>query len=162
ELGYVEQLYTFGDKGRDAPLADIGAGEARVISVGYLALTPMAVDLPALDVAWAPWARFFPWEDWRQGRPSVIDAAIVPALTVWGVWTPAPAVGQPNCSAFGAKKRRPGRRQACRCPCCATSETRKRRALSGARRLVWLSRGRLLEAVDPGDRPGVGVTAVVE
>jgi hypothetical protein len=28
ELGYVEQLYTFGDKGRDAPLADIGAGGA--------------------------------------------------------------------------------------------------------------------------------------
>ena len=26
ELGYVEQLYTFGDKGRDAPRADIGAG----------------------------------------------------------------------------------------------------------------------------------------
>ena len=23
-LGYVEQLYTFGDKGRDAPLADMG------------------------------------------------------------------------------------------------------------------------------------------
>ena len=25
DLGYVEQLYTFGDKGRDAPLADMGA-----------------------------------------------------------------------------------------------------------------------------------------
>lgn len=25
DLGYVEQLYTFGDKGRDAPLADLGA-----------------------------------------------------------------------------------------------------------------------------------------
>src|SRR5277367_2019300 len=41
QLGYVEQLYTFGDKGRDAPLADLGAemgaGGARVISVGYLA-----------------------------------------------------------------------------------------------------------------------------
>ena len=28
ELGYVEQLYTFGDKGRDAPLADLG-GDGR-------------------------------------------------------------------------------------------------------------------------------------
>ena len=40
-LGYVEQLYTFGDEGRDAPLAVIGegpaGGAARVISVGYLA-----------------------------------------------------------------------------------------------------------------------------
>ncbi|MFZ3007774.1 MAG: NAD regulator, partial [Phenylobacterium sp.] len=36
DLGYVEQLYTFGDEGRDAPLADMGAGAgaARVISVG--------------------------------------------------------------------------------------------------------------------------------
>jgi hypothetical protein len=26
-LGYVEQLYTFGDKGRDAPLADMGGSD---------------------------------------------------------------------------------------------------------------------------------------
>jgi len=83
ELGYVEQLYTFGDKGRDAPLADVGAGAARVISVGYLALTNEAVDLPAPDTAWAPWTRFFPWEDWRRGRPALIDEAIVPALKAW-------------------------------------------------------------------------------
>jgi hypothetical protein len=33
DLGYVEQLYTFGDKGRDAPLADLGGGSgaSRVI-----------------------------------------------------------------------------------------------------------------------------------
>jgi hypothetical protein len=83
QLGYVEQLYTFGDKGRDAPLADVGAGEARVISVGYLALTPRAVELEAHDVAWAPWTDFFPWEDWRRGRPAVIDQAIAPALARW-------------------------------------------------------------------------------
>src|SRR5471032_1104758 len=73
ELGYVEQLYTFGDKGRDAPLADVGAGAARVISIGYLALTPQAVDTSAPDSAWSPWRRFFPWEDWRRGRPALID-----------------------------------------------------------------------------------------
>jgi hypothetical protein len=83
DLGYVEQLYTFGDKGRDAPLADIGAGAARVISVGYLALAPVAVDTDAPDTDWAPWRRFFPWEDWRSGRPNLIDAAIAPALDVW-------------------------------------------------------------------------------
>jgi len=83
DLGYVEQLYTFGDKGRDAPLADVGAGAARVISVGYLALTPKAVETQALDVAWAPWTRFFPWEDWRAGRPPAIDEVIAPALTAW-------------------------------------------------------------------------------
>ncbi|HUO23860.1 MAG TPA: NAD regulator [Caulobacteraceae bacterium] len=82
-LGYVEQLYTFGDKGRDAPLADVGAGAARVISVGYLALTNEARDMRAPDTAWAPWSRFFPWEDWRRGRPALIDEAIVPALKAW-------------------------------------------------------------------------------
>lgn len=83
DLGYVEQLYTFGDKGRDAPRAEVGAGAARVVSIGYLALTPAAVETDGLDTAWAPWSRFFPWEDWRQGRPALIDEAIAPALRRW-------------------------------------------------------------------------------
>ena len=84
ELGYVEQLYTFGDKGRDAPLADLGdgAGRTRVISVGYLALTPAAVDTDAPDSEWSAWSRFFPWEDWRAGRPPAL-APIEEALTAW-------------------------------------------------------------------------------
>ncbi len=86
DLGYVEQLYTFGDRGRDAPLADMGdgqeAGAARVISVGYLALTPKAVDTAAPDTAWANWARFFPYEDWRDGRPEALER-IEPALRQW-------------------------------------------------------------------------------
>jgi hypothetical protein len=90
DLGYVEQLYTFGDKGRDAPLADVGAGAARVVSVGYLALTPAATETDAPDTAWAPWSRFFPWEDWRHGRPALIDAEIAPALEAWAAGTPGP------------------------------------------------------------------------
>jgi hypothetical protein len=86
ELGYVEQLYTFGDKGRDAPLADIGGLDgARVISIGYLALTPQAIEMLAPDTVWTPFTRFFPWEDWRQGRPALIDQAITPALQRWAV-----------------------------------------------------------------------------
>jgi hypothetical protein len=83
DLGWVEQLYTFGDRGRDAPLADVGAGQARVVSIGYLALTPATVDAPERDTAWAPWVRFFPWEDWRRGRPEAIDTLIAPALARW-------------------------------------------------------------------------------
>jgi hypothetical protein len=83
QLGYVEQLYTFGDKGRDAPRAEVGAGAARVVSVGYLGLTPDAVDTDAPDTVWAPWSRFFPWEDWRPGRPALVDEVLAPALRRW-------------------------------------------------------------------------------
>jgi hypothetical protein len=83
DLGYVEQLYTFGDKGRDAPVADFGGGAAaRVISVGYLALAPAAVDTHFPGSEWRPWSRFFPWEDWRAGRPAAFEA-IEPALRAW-------------------------------------------------------------------------------
>ncbi|OYX34332.1 MAG: NAD regulator [Caulobacterales bacterium 32-69-10] len=86
-LGYVEQLYTFGDEGRDAPLADLGGApgdHGRIISVGYLALTPTAVvEAPLPDTQWTPWPRFFPYEDWRQGRPAVIDETLGPALRAW-------------------------------------------------------------------------------
>ena len=88
DLGYVEQLYTFGDKGRDAPLADMGAdSEARVISVGYLALTPSAVDTHAPDSRWRPWSRFFPYEDWRDGRPDALPL-IESALRTWAAGDP--------------------------------------------------------------------------
>jgi hypothetical protein len=85
-LGYVEQLYTFGDKGRDAPLAVIaeghGDGAPRVISVGYLALAPAALDSHTAESDWQPWSRFFPWEDWREGRPAAL-APIEEALRRW-------------------------------------------------------------------------------
>lgn len=81
--GYVEQLYTFGDKGRDAPLAAVdGSAAARVISVGYLGLTARA-DATALEGAsWSAFRLFFPWEDWREGRPAALDG-IEAALTAW-------------------------------------------------------------------------------
>ncbi len=85
DLGYVEQLYTFGDKGRDAPIADMGAGSrARVISVGYLALTPTAIDTTAPDTEWTALSRFFPWEDWRDGRPAALEP-IAAALRRWSM-----------------------------------------------------------------------------
>ncbi len=84
DLGFVEQLYTFGDRGRDAPLADLGDGDAaaRVISVGYLALAPAAVDTHFAGSEWRAWSRILPWEDWRTGRPATL-AAIETALRGW-------------------------------------------------------------------------------
>jgi hypothetical protein len=81
EIGYVEQLYTFGDRGREAPLPDARGDSDRIISVGYLALTPNRAALGGGD--WRDWYRFFPWEDWRGGRPAAINEAIAPRLRVW-------------------------------------------------------------------------------
>ena len=47
--------------------------DPHVVSVGYLALTRMPDNAAALRAAGAgfePWYRFFPWEDWRDGRPD--------------------------------------------------------------------------------------------
>lgn len=81
-VGYVEQLYTFGDRGRHARPDDTGS---HMISVGYLALTRVSGKAAALRGAGAvfePWYRFFPWEDWRDGAPDVLGA-IVPQLEQW-------------------------------------------------------------------------------
>jgi hypothetical protein len=81
-LGYVEQLYTFGDRGRHVE-QDSGP---HVVSVGYLALSRMPDNVASLRTSAAgfePWYRFFPWEDWRRGRPEVLDSAILPLLREW-------------------------------------------------------------------------------
>lgn len=77
-LGYVEQLYTFGDRDRDL---EEGSGGPRLVSVAYLALV-REVSV-SREAAWRDWYEYFPWEDWRHGRPAVLDGAIVPALDVW-------------------------------------------------------------------------------
>jgi hypothetical protein len=77
DLGYAEQLYTFGDRGRHLPTPDEGA---RVVSVGYLALTRQAREPNAPDTHWSDWYRYFPWEDWRDAKPAVIEQVIAPAL----------------------------------------------------------------------------------
>ncbi len=68
ELGYVEQLYTFGDRGRHAE-----PGGAHTLSVGYLALTRGADD-ELLGSHWSPWYAYFPWEDWRKGKPDILSS----------------------------------------------------------------------------------------
>jgi hypothetical protein len=77
DLGYTEQLYTFGDIGRHTPAGGDKDG-ARVVSVGYLALTRRVRE--AAGTEWRGWYNYFPWEDWRGGRPGMIDAVILPAL----------------------------------------------------------------------------------
>ena len=73
-LGFVEQLYTFGDAGRDSPRATPGPDHRREVSIGYLALTADSATTPAADARWTPVLDFFPWEDRRQGAPPAADA----------------------------------------------------------------------------------------
>ena len=80
ELGYVEQLYTFGDRDRE-PRGRWGG--RRVLSVGYVALVREGQMAGREGARWRPWYEFFPWEDWRRGRPPLIEAAIEPALDRW-------------------------------------------------------------------------------
>jgi hypothetical protein len=80
KVGYVEQLYTFGDRGRYP--AERGGGR-RVVSVGYFALTGPPKASPDADSAWDDWYRYFPWEDWRRGRPEILDASVLPRLEAW-------------------------------------------------------------------------------
>jgi hypothetical protein len=90
-LGYVEQLYTFGDRNRDP---SEGEGGPRVISIAYLALVREGKPSGTGSAAWLEWYRFFPWEDWRSGRPDVIDTHISTALARWVDSTPDSRIRQ--------------------------------------------------------------------
>lgn len=80
QLGYVEQLYTFGDQFRDVREKH---GGARVLSIAYLALVREQKLAGSGEARWQDCYRSLPWEDWRSGRPTVIDESIGPALEDW-------------------------------------------------------------------------------
>ena len=67
KLGYVEQLYTFGDRDR---VEDVRAG--RALTVAYLALVREARPGGTAEAVWQNWYRYFPWEDWRAGKPPAL------------------------------------------------------------------------------------------
>jgi hypothetical protein len=73
DLGYVEQLYTLGDRGRGP---DPGV---RLISVAYLALIREA----PTSGTWRDLYEFLPWEDFRATRPAVLDDVVIPILESW-------------------------------------------------------------------------------
>ncbi len=84
DVGYVEQLYTFGDRERGpagSAASDGGGGsddEVRQLSIAYLAL--VREGSPSAGASWRDVYDFFPWEDHRDGRPAMIDEVIVPTL----------------------------------------------------------------------------------
>ena len=50
--------------------------------VAYLALVREARPAGSADAEWRSWYRYFPWEDWREGRPALLDP-IEAALARW-------------------------------------------------------------------------------
>src|SRR5215472_11748723 len=82
-LGYVEQLYTFGDRDR---LAAAPAAENPPLTVAYLALVREMRPSNSLggsaEAVWQSWYRYFPWEDWRTGRPAAL-APLEERLCLW-------------------------------------------------------------------------------
>lgn len=95
-LGYVEQLYTFGDRDRSIS----GAAARRALSIGYLALAREAEPVQIVDAAWRGWYGYFPWEDWRRGRPAVI-APLIEQLRHWAAAGDAVKRWARVCIAFG-------------------------------------------------------------
>lgn len=94
ELGYVEQLYTFGDRGRHAQPGDTGP---HIVSIGYLALTRPGKGGGSERWDWRSWYDYFPWEDWRRGKPAILTDVIEPRLMSWAERPPVapPPHGRP-------------------------------------------------------------------
>ena len=138
-LGFVEQLYTFGDAGRASPRATPGPGRHREVSVGYLALTPDAAEGQTHDARWDAVFEFFPWEDRRGGQDTQITkglhawadgdehrlarARALFALTPDHRWNGSGSWSAMNCSTKRVWSPRPGATPTCRprSPCRAAS-----------------------------------------
>jgi hypothetical protein len=76
EVGYAEQLYTFGDRDRRRDRT-----APRLLSVAYLAL--VREEQPSNGAAWIDYYMLFPWEDHRDRSPAILDERILPHLKRW-------------------------------------------------------------------------------
>ncbi len=72
-----------------------GAGPGgRELAVAYLALARYQAVHGVGKPTWLNCYELFPWEDWRAGRPALLDDVIFPAIDEWlaesarGSWPP--------------------------------------------------------------------------
>ncbi|MBL1419206.1 MAG: NAD regulator [Alphaproteobacteria bacterium] len=79
DLNYVEQLYTYGDSGRFG----YGDPNRHIITTGYLAFIEPYLREKQAYQQWSGIYQHFPWEDFRQGRPAILDDFILPKLFEW-------------------------------------------------------------------------------
>jgi hypothetical protein len=97
KLGYVEQLYTFGDRDR---VETDDARPARALTVAYLALVREARPSGAVEAVWQSWYRHFPWEDWRGGKPAALPP-LEERLVRWADKAPSEAERRLRAERFG-------------------------------------------------------------
>jgi len=86
-LGYVEQLYTFADRGRTG---DPKAGHT--ISISYLGLTREDQVGEGFEAHWSGWYDYFPWEDQRAGLPTALAKILTSRLRAWAKSAASPAL----------------------------------------------------------------------
>jgi hypothetical protein len=79
ELGFIEQLGA-GCSMRRGNGADAQSDGSARLTIGYLALSH-GDDLAAST--WQSWYSFFPWEDWRRGKPAILASDLEPQLVAW-------------------------------------------------------------------------------
>jgi hypothetical protein len=83
-LGYVEQLYTFADRGRTGD-----AKSPHSISISYLGLAREDQVGQGFEAHWSGWYDYFPWEDHRAGPPAMLAKMLTPKLRSWAKSAPA-------------------------------------------------------------------------
>lgn len=83
ELGVARQICTLGD------YDEVGIGalvsEPPVVSVCYLAPVRPEHCAHRGGASWRSWYAYFPWEDWRRGKPRCLTDVIGPRLEAWAV-----------------------------------------------------------------------------
>jgi len=86
-LGYVEQLYTFADRGRSGD-----AKSPHSVSISYLGLTREDKVGEGFEAHWSGWYDYFPWEDHRAGAPACLAKIIAPKLKAWAKAASSPTL----------------------------------------------------------------------
>jgi hypothetical protein len=93
ELGFLQQLATLADCPEAEPVPP-------TLSVSYLALVTPRQCSDRTQARWRSWYAFFPWEDWRDGRPACLGE-ICARLEAW-----AAQEDEPPCAADRGADRR--------------------------------------------------------
>jgi hypothetical protein len=87
ELGHTRQICTLGDCGGTEDGAP--ASNPPVVSVCYLAPVRPAQCNDQDGAVWRSWYAYFPWEDWRRGKPPCLTEIIEPHLEAWARLSPS-------------------------------------------------------------------------